>query len=124
MTDTPNKGTPIPQAQLNALIEKRLINGLDELATYPETDQRWLQIARTDIEKGFLSLDRAVSQTTRRALPDESLNLISLSSLTVESLGAHPLLTDVSVSLTNASSKLNEWIDSGKPGAAIIVPEA
>ncbi|PIL20202.1 hypothetical protein P775_11070 [Puniceibacterium antarcticum] len=124
MTDTPNKGTPIPQAQLNALIEKRLINVLDELATYPETDQRWLQIARTDIEKGFLSLDRAVSQTTRRALPDESLNLISLSSLTVESLGAHPLLTDVSVSLTNASSKLNEWIDSGKPGAAIIVPEA
>lgn len=34
----------------------------DRLAKYPEVDQRWLAIAKTDLQKGFMFLVRAVTK--------------------------------------------------------------
>lgn len=34
-------------------------------------DPRWLAIGRTDIEKGFLSIERAVAKPARAKLPGE-----------------------------------------------------
>ncbi len=36
----------------------------------------------------------------------------------IENLGVHPMLTDVSVLLSDAQRKLAEWRDAGRPGAA------
>lgn len=36
----------------------------------------------------------------------------------VENLGAHPMLTDVSVLLDDAQRKLADWHDAGRPGTA------
>lgn len=34
----------------------------------------------------------------------------------IENLGAHPMLTDVSMLLIDAQRKLAEWHDAGRPG--------
>lgn len=34
----------------------------------------------------------------------------------IETLGAHPMLTDVSMLLIDAQRKLAEWHDAGRPG--------
>lgn len=51
------------------------MNGIKELAVQvgalvanielmPETDQRWLSIGKTDLQKGFMALTRAVAKPT------------------------------------------------------------
>ncbi|GLS86676.1 hypothetical protein GCM10010873_16500 [Cypionkella aquatica] len=61
---------PQPAAALervNAMkqIEERVLRALDELKEFPETDQRWLATGRTDIEKGFMAVDRSVFKPSR-----------------------------------------------------------
>lgn len=53
--------------RVNAMkqIEERVLRALDELKEFPETDARWLQIGRTDIEKGFMAVNRAVFKPGR-----------------------------------------------------------
>jgi hypothetical protein len=38
-----------------------LITALDQME---ETDKRWIAIAQTDLQKGFMSLTRAIAQPT------------------------------------------------------------
>lgn len=35
---------------------------VDNLQTFPDVDGRWLAIARTDLQKGFMSLVRAIAK--------------------------------------------------------------
>jgi hypothetical protein len=44
----------------NKLSEEALLRRLDLLKGDPEIDQRWLALARTDIERGFMALNRAI----------------------------------------------------------------
>lgn len=34
---------------------------LDQIANFPSVDMRWLAVARTDLQKGFQSIERAIA---------------------------------------------------------------
>ena len=53
-------------AMINKVKELGALNGelLDQLKQLPGVDQRWLAIARTDVQTGFMALVRAVAQPT------------------------------------------------------------
>jgi hypothetical protein len=39
-------------------------SNIEEMAKDPNIDQRWLSIAKTDLQKGFMSLVRSIAQPT------------------------------------------------------------
>lgn len=57
-------------ANRNKLLEERVLRVLDDLKSDPDVDQRWLAAGRTDIEKGFMSVNRAVFKPARIDLQD------------------------------------------------------
>ena len=85
MTDSTSfRGLPVagyqPQSEAKvALVNKHktaeelILRICDQLkACSPDTvDQRWLAIGRTDIERGFMALNRAVFQPQRISLPED-----------------------------------------------------
>ena len=52
-------------------IEERLLRVLDELKRDDDVDQRWLATGRTDIEKGFMAINRAIFRPGRVKLPED-----------------------------------------------------
>lgn len=77
-----HKGLPVsgyrPQSEeavaivnSNKALEERLLRVMDDMAGSDMFDQRWLSIARTDLEKGFMALNRAVFRPGRVALPED-----------------------------------------------------
>lgn len=77
-----NKGLPVagyrPQSDdrvafvnLNKQLEETVLRVLDSLAVDPDTDKRWLATGRTDIEKGFMAVNRAVFKPERVKLPTD-----------------------------------------------------
>lgn len=52
-------------------IEERVMRFLDRLAGTGRVDPRWFAIGRTDIEKGFMSVNRSVFQPGRVTLPED-----------------------------------------------------
>ena len=78
---TTNTGLPVsgyrPQSDKavaivneNKAAEERILRKLDSLAQDPAVDRRRLAIARTNIEQGFMAMNRAVFQPARVALPE------------------------------------------------------
>ena len=81
-----HSGLPVagykPQSERNVEIvnghketEERLLRHLDELAGFycpVSVDNRWLAIARTHFEQGFMALNRAVFQPSRIGLPEDT----------------------------------------------------
>ena len=63
----------VERVNANKVIEERVLRMLDELASLPKVDQRWLATGRTDIEKGFMAVNRAVFQTGRIRLPGDGV---------------------------------------------------
>lgn len=63
----------VERVNVNKEIEERVLRILDELALLPEVDKRWLSIGRTDIEKGFMAVNRAVFQPGRIRLPGDGV---------------------------------------------------
>jgi hypothetical protein len=55
----------------NKEIEEVLLRVLDRLKQHPKIDQRWLAIGRTDLEKGFMAINRAIFQPGRVELANE-----------------------------------------------------
>jgi hypothetical protein len=55
----------------NKIMEERVLRQLDALSLDPECDKRWLAIARTQLEQGFMAMNRAVFQPARIRLPGE-----------------------------------------------------
>ena len=57
-------------AQVNSfkVTEEKLLRILDGLAKSGEIDKRWLAIGRTNIEQGFMAINRSVFQPSRAAL--------------------------------------------------------
>jgi hypothetical protein len=49
----------------NKAAEERVLRILDALAEQPEIDKRWLAIGRSEIEKGFMAVNRAVFRPER-----------------------------------------------------------
>lgn len=85
-----HKGLPVqgyraqPQVAVNAVnrnkeIEEKILRLIDELQNGQlqgeafQADGRWLSIARTDLEKGFMALNRAIFKPTRITLDDGTI---------------------------------------------------
>lgn len=68
---TPQTTTAIERVNGHKIIEERVLRIIDTLQTTGEGDPRWLAIARTDLEKGFMALNRAVFQPSRIDFPGE-----------------------------------------------------
>jgi cytochrome c-type biogenesis protein CcmH/NrfG len=67
----PQSAGAIAQVNRNKELEERILRLLDGAATDPETDKRWLALARTQIEQGFMALNRAVFKPCRVVLPED-----------------------------------------------------
>ncbi len=55
----------------NKEIEERVLRILDDLKTLAGIDPRWLAAGRTDIEKGFMAVNRSIFQPGRVKLPGD-----------------------------------------------------
>lgn len=55
----------------NKVIEEQVLRIIDAAQKNGMGDPRWLAIARTDIEKAFMSLNRAIFQPGRIKLPGD-----------------------------------------------------
>ena len=53
------------------VMEERVLRIIDELTTTPGIDQRWLSIGKTDLQKGFMAVNRSVFNPTRIDLPED-----------------------------------------------------
>lgn len=63
---TEQSATKVELVNLHKQIEEQLLQVIDEYQEVPEqVDRRWLALAKTDLEKGFMSLNRAVFQPKR-----------------------------------------------------------
>ena len=62
----------VEKVNRNKEIEEQVLRLLDELALDPETDKCWLSIGRTEIERGFMSVNRSVFKPVRVRLPGET----------------------------------------------------
>lgn len=56
----------------NKEVEERVLRRLDELQLTEGTDLRWLAIARTQIEQGFMAMNRATFRPERISLPEDA----------------------------------------------------
>lgn len=83
MDKTPHQGLPVPgyrpqsahavqQVAASKLLEERVLRLLDELAADPETDKRWLALGRSQIEQGFMAVNRSVFKPQRADLPEDA----------------------------------------------------
>ena len=69
--------TPQPQSKQDMVnqhkeMEERILRHFDKLKGLMLCDPRWLQIARTHIEEGFMALNRSVFQPQRIELPEDT----------------------------------------------------
>lgn len=70
-------GDKVALVNRNKEIEERVMRILDDLRETKlglanDVDQRWLAIGRTQIEQGFMAVNRAVFQPGRVKLPDDT----------------------------------------------------
>lgn len=49
----------------NKVKEEEILRAIDELKENTEVDQRWLAIAKTQLEQGFMALNRSIFKPTR-----------------------------------------------------------
>ena len=52
--------------------EERLLRKLDDLKGNPEIDQRWVAIANTHFQEGFMAINRSIFKPTRVILPEDN----------------------------------------------------
>lgn len=55
----------------NKAAEERILRVMDKMRENVWIDQRWLAIARTQIEQGFMALNRSVFKPGRVKLPED-----------------------------------------------------
>lgn len=72
--------TAVAIVNQNKLLEERVLRQIETIVMAgltselrPPADQRWIAIARTHIEQGFMALNRAVFQPGRVALPEDDV---------------------------------------------------
>lgn len=81
MTEPKHEGLPVagykPQSDKNVelvngmkVTEEVVLRCLDDLAAMPDVDKRWLAIGRTQIEQGFMAVNRSIFKPGRVPLSD------------------------------------------------------
>lgn len=68
----PQSQSKVDAVNRNKELEEVVLRVLDGLKAMEGIDQRWLAIGRTDIEKGFMAINRAVFQPGRVAFPTDT----------------------------------------------------
>lgn len=73
MTNSVKGYTPLSPATIELMDkikihEERVMRCIDELTNDPKNDQRWLAIARTDLQKAYMSLIRSIAKPERIAI--------------------------------------------------------
>lgn len=61
----PQTTAKIDLVNRNKAIEEQSLRALDALKLDPDVDQRWLATGRTDLEKAWMSINRAVFKPGR-----------------------------------------------------------
>jgi len=61
----------VQMVNLNKRDEEMLLRSLDAYAMNPEVDRRWLSIAKTHFEQGFMALNRSIFKPQRIRLPED-----------------------------------------------------
>ncbi len=69
--DQPQLDAKVEMFNVNKTLEEHLLRLMDQLRG-KDVDGRWLQIARTHIEQGFMAWNRAIFTPARIALPDDA----------------------------------------------------
>lgn len=64
----PQDASTISLVNVNKRHEEVVLRVLDDLATLPDVDKRWLAIGRTAIEQGFMAANRAIFKPGRVTL--------------------------------------------------------
>ena len=59
---------------LNKVLEERILRALDVHKKNSAVDKRWLNIARTHLEQGFMALNRSLMRPGRVNLPEDTEN--------------------------------------------------
>lgn len=68
----PQSQTAVALVNENKATEERILRVMDRLKDNPEVDQRWLALARTQIEHGFMDFNRAIFRPDRVVLPEDT----------------------------------------------------
>lgn len=69
----PQSGVSVALVNENKATEERILRLMDFLKDNPDqVDQRWLAVARTQIEQGFMALNRAIFRPERISLPEDT----------------------------------------------------
>ena len=55
----------VQMVNLNKRDEERILRSIDLYAMNPDVDKRWLSIAKTHIEQGFMAMNRAIFKPER-----------------------------------------------------------
>lgn len=66
----------VDKVNRNKSAEEWVLRLIDEYTADPEVDKRWLAIAKTHIEEGFMAMNRAIFKPTRIALPGEGEEIL------------------------------------------------
>jgi len=67
----PQSPEKIALVNQNKTVEEELLRVIDHASKTGIMDARWAEIARTDLEKAFMSLNRAIFQPGRISLPGD-----------------------------------------------------
>lgn len=67
---TPQPAEKVELVNQNKILEEKVLLQLDFIQACSDMDQRWIAIARTHIQEGFMAINRAVFQP-RRPTPEE-----------------------------------------------------
>lgn len=68
---SPQSEANVSAVNMNKELEETLLRVVDSLYTNPDIDKRWLAIARTHFEEGFMSLNRSIFKPGRITLPKD-----------------------------------------------------
>ena len=68
---TPQSQKRIDRVNKNKEMEERILRVCDEMIGNGDYDGRWVAIARTHFQQGFMALNRAVFQPERIKLPED-----------------------------------------------------
>lgn len=67
----PQNSAAVDAVNANKALEERDMRMLDQLRDEPGVDQRWLAIGRTQIEQGWMAVNRAIFKPDRVKLPED-----------------------------------------------------
>jgi len=61
----PQTDWAVARVNENKQAEERILRDIDNYGMNPDVDKRWLALAKTHIEQGFMAMNRAIFKPTR-----------------------------------------------------------